>query len=70
MVHDFSYMKNTDLNYLLLGHLGGSAVEHLPLSQGLILESWDRVPLQAPYMEPASPSTCVSDSLSLFLMNE
>ena len=23
------------------GHLGGSAVEHLPLAQGVILGSWD-----------------------------
>ena len=23
------------------GHLGGSVVEHLPLAQGVILESWD-----------------------------
>ena len=25
------------------GHLGGSVVEQLPLSQGVILGSWDRV---------------------------
>ena len=25
----------------LKGHLGGSAVERLPLAQGVILESWD-----------------------------
>ena len=46
-----------------MGHLGGSVVEHLPLAQGVILESWDRVPHQAPWMEPASPSACVSASL-------
>ena len=40
------------------GCLGGSAVEHLPLAQGVILESWDRVPHQAPCMEPASLSAC------------
>ena len=36
----------------------------LPSAQGMVLESWDRVPHQAPRMEPASPS-CVSASLSL-----
>ena len=38
-----------------------------PLAQGVILESWDRVPHWAPRMEPASPSACVSTSLSLCL---
>ena len=28
--------------------MGGSAVEHLPLAQGMILEPQDRVPRQAP----------------------
>ena len=32
-----------------------------------ILESQDRVPHQAPCMEPASPSACVSASFSLCL---
>ena len=32
-------------------------------SLGVILETWDRVPHQAPCMEPASPSACVSASL-------
>ena len=48
-----------------LGRLGGSVVEHLPLAQGVILETRDQVPRQAPYMEPVSPSSCVSASLSL-----
>ena len=54
------------------GSLGGSAVLRLPLAQGIILESWDRVPHQAPCMEDASPSACVSAflSLSLSLMNK
>ena len=51
----------------LLGHLGGSVVERLPSAQSVIPTSWDRVPHQAPYMEPASPSACVSASLSLSL---
>ena len=56
----------------LLESLGGSAVWRLPLAQGVILESWDQVPQQAPCMEPASPSACVSASLSLSvsLMNK
>ena len=45
------------------GSLGGSVVEHLPLAQGMILDSWDGVPHRAPCMEPASPSACVSASL-------
>ena len=46
------------------GRPGGSAVEHLSSAQGMILGSQGRVPHQAPCMEPASPSACVSDSLS------
>ena len=52
------------------GHLGGSVVEHLPLAQVVILGSWDRVPHQALCREPASPSTYVSASLSVSLMNK
>ena len=48
-----------------MGRLGGSAVEHLPSAPCVILETQDRVPHQAPSMEPASPSACVSASLSL-----
>ena len=33
-----------------LGPLGGSAVEHLLSAQGVILESQDQVPHQAPCM--------------------
>ena len=47
--------------------LGGSVVDHLPLAQGAIPGSWDRVPCRAPGMEPASPSACVSVSVSLSL---
>ena len=43
-----------------LGRLGGSAVEHLPLAQAMILGSRDRVPCRASGMEPASPSACIS----------
>ena len=38
-----------------------------PSAQGVILEIWDGVPHQAPCMEPASPSVCVSASLSVCL---
>ena len=51
------------LNLLTLGLLDGSMVEHLLLAQGVILETQDRVPHQASFMEPASPSACVSASL-------
>ena len=43
----------------------GSAAEHLPLVQGVIPESQDRVLHQVPCREPTSPSACVSASLSL-----
>ena len=49
------------------GGLGGSAVEHLPSAQGMILGSQDRVPHWAPCMEPDSPSAYVSASQSLCL---
>ena len=41
-----------------------------PAAQGVILETLDRVPRQAPCMEPASPSACVSASLSLCVSHE
>ena len=48
------------------GWLSGLA----PLSaQGMILETWNRVPHQAPGMEPASPSA-TSLSLSMSIMNK
>ena len=47
------------------GSLDSLAVWHLPSAQGMVLESRDRVPHRAPCMEPASPSACVSASLSL-----
>ena len=45
------------------GRLGGSVTERLPLAQGIIPGSWDRVLHQAPCREPASPFACVSASL-------
>ena len=46
------------------GSLGGSAVEHLPLAQGVILESRGQVLHRAPCMEPASLCLCLCLSLS------
>ena len=56
------------LNILLISlptgkHLGGSVVEHLPLAQVMIPESWDQVLNQNLHREPASPSTYISASL-------
>ena len=53
-----------------MGHLSGSVVEHLPLAQGVNPGSWDGVLHWAPHRELASPSACVSASLSVFLMNK
>ena len=50
--------------------MGGSLVEHLPLAQDVIPGSWDGVPHQASWREPASPSACVSASLSVSLTNK
>ena len=55
-----TFLQNIDL-----GHLGGSAVERLPLAQGMIPGFGDRVLHQAPCKKPASPSAYVSTSLSL-----
>ena len=49
------------------GSLGGAAFWRLPLAQGAILETWDRIPRWSPCMEPASPSAYVSASLFLSL---
>ena len=51
-----------NVNYGQFGWLGGLAP---PSAQGVILETQDQVPRQAPCMEPASPSACVSASLSI-----
>ena len=41
--------------------------KHLPLAKGMILESQDQVPHQAPCMKPASPSVYVSASPSAYV---
>ena len=43
---------------------------YLPLAQGIILGSWDRVLNRAPHVEPASLPAYVSASLCVSLMNE
>ena len=50
----------------MLGGLGGSAVERLPLAQGVTQGSWNRVSHWGPCREPASPSppACALFSLS------
>ena len=45
------------------GRLGGSGFQRLPLAQGVIPKSWDRIPHQAPCREPAFPSACLCLSL-------
>ena len=64
------WLVTSDRNLLMLGHLGGSVVEHLPLSPVMILGSRDGVPHRAPCREPASPSACVSAFLCVSLMNK
>ena len=61
----FSFAEGDDM-----GPPGGSVVGHLPLAQGVIPGSWDRVPHRGPCREPASPSACVSASVSVSLMNK
>ena len=50
----------------MVGYLDSPVVEHLPSTQGVILESWDGVPHQAACGEPAS----LSASLHVSLMNK
>ena len=50
--------------------LGGSGFERLLSAQRVILESRDQVLHPAPCMKPASPSACVSASLSMSIMNK
>ena len=55
-----------EYNHILWGHLGGLVVKCLPLAQGVILETQERVPHRAPCMEPILPLP-VSLPLSLCL---
>ena len=70
--HTHCKYTNTTYQYILRkrthrGSLCGSAIWRLPSAQGVDLESRDWVPLRALCMEPASPSACVSASLSVCL---
>ena len=58
--------KNFEVKIDVMGSLDGSVVWCLPLAQGVVLGTWDRVPCQNPCMEPVS----LSLSLSLSLMNK
>ena len=53
-----------------MGRLGGSVVWCLLSAQAVVLETRDRVPHQAPRMEPVSPSACVSASLSVCVSHQ
>ena len=63
------YKDWMDLNNRHSGSLGGSVIEHLPSAQ-VVLDSQDPGPHRAPCRETASPSTCVSASVSVSLMNK
>ena len=52
--------KMQDYKTPRLGSLGGAVVWRLPLAQGAILETPDRIPRWAPGMEPATPSASLS----------
>ena len=66
MMESYAAIKND----VSRGSQGGSVVWHLPSAWGMILESRDWILHQAPCVEPASSSACVSASLSLSLMNK
>ena len=56
------------------GSLGGAAVWRLPLAQGVILETWDRIPRRAPgawsLLLPLPVSLPHSLSLSVTITNK
>ena len=67
------YVPNVLLSFHLIfttrGSLGGAAVWRLPLAQGAILETWDRIPRRAPgawsLLYPLPVSLPLSLSVSL-----
>ena len=65
------FKTDSIIKTLGLGSLGGTAVWHLPLAQGVILETQDRIPRQAPgawsLLLPLPVSLPLSLSLSLSL---
>ena len=74
--HDQNYVLDAKQQIIIekdcVGQPGWLSGLAPPSAQGMTLETRDRVPRQAPCMEPASPSACVSASLSLSvsLMNK
>ena len=61
MILCLPFLRSDDLTILIsLGQPGWLSGLVLPSARGVILETEDRVPRGAPYMEPASPSVCVS----------
>ena len=67
-------MRVAALNALHRGSLGGAAVWRLPLAQGAILETRDRIPRQAPgawsLLLPLPVSLPLSLSLSVTIINK
>ena len=52
------------------GRLGGSAIERLPLTQGMVLQSWDRVPFGLALGTLLLPLPIISASLCLSWVNK
>ena len=70
---DFRSYSFTQARIWFIGQPGCLSGLVLPSAQGLILETWDRVPRWAPFVEPASPLPVflpTSLSLSLCVLNE
>ena len=63
-------VKTVIFKSLSLGLLGGSGVESLPSAQVVILGFWNQARGWTPHRESASPSTYVSASLCVSLMNK
>ena len=61
-------IMNKEIKLVKIGQPGWLSSLALPSTQGVILETWDRVSHRAPCVKRASPSACVSaSSLSLCL---
>ena len=48
ILYDHLYEVPREVKFIDIGRLGGSVVEHLPLTQGMIPGSWDQVLHWAP----------------------
>ena len=70
----FSKRSQTQKNTLYVGSLGGAAVWRLPLAQGAILETWDRIPRRVPgawsLLLPLPVSLALSLSLCVTIINK